>query len=80
MILCIREIAASLEFLEVTVGSYAAFLQYDDAVTLLDSAQTMGNDDARTIQLSQVLNDDVLTDVVECRCGLVEEEHFGFSH
>jgi hypothetical protein len=29
----------------------------------------MGNDDARTIQFSKVLNDDVLTDVVECRCG-----------
>ena len=69
MILCIQEIAASLEFLEVAVGSYTTILNHNDAVAFLDSAQTMGNDDARTIQFSKVLNDDVLTDVVECRCG-----------
>ena len=39
----------------------------------------MGNDDARTFQLGQVLYDNVLTDVVECRCSLVEEKHFRLS-
>ena len=39
----------------------------------------MGYDDARTIQLRQVLNHGVLADVVECRGGLVEEEHLGFT-
>ena len=40
----------------------------------------MGYDDARTFQLGQVLDDDVLTDVVECRCGLVEKKDLRLSN
>ena len=39
----------------------------------------MGYDDACTLQSGQVLHDGVLTDVVERRGGLVEEEHLGFT-
>ena len=66
LILGIREIAKSLEFLEVALGSHAAILQHDDTVTLLDSALTVGNDDTRTFQFGEVLNNNVLADIVKC--------------
>ena len=50
LIFDVREITASLKFLEVALISYAPVFQHDDAVTLLDSAQAVGNDDTRTFQ------------------------------
>ena len=40
----------------------------------------MGDDDARTLQLGQILGDDILADIVEYRCRLVEEKNFRLSH
>ena len=47
---------------------------------MFDSAQAMGDDNARTFQFGQTLGDDMLTDIVECRCRLVEEEDLRLSY
>ena len=59
------EITSCLQFLEIAVGLHAAILQHNNTVALLYGAQSVGNDDARTFQLGQVLNHYVLADVVE---------------
>ena len=50
-------------------------VQHDDAVALTDGAQSVGDGDAGAFHLRKILGYNVLADVVECRCSLVEEQN-----
>ena len=75
LLFVVWEITSCLQFLEIAIGLHTPVLQHDDAVALLYGTQTVGNNDARTFQLGQVLYHGVLADIVEGRRRLVKEEH-----
>ena len=56
-----------------------ALLQIQDPVAVANSGQTVGNNDAGTLQLIQRLRYLLLGQIVQCRCCFVEQTRVQFT-